>query len=549
MLKEYFKQKGQAMVLYALMLPVMFTFVGVAADFGWWYFNESKLQNAADAAVLAGAKVIAQNDTKNDTVNLISSDDQTFIEFKKDKTPMKPINQEVIENTNIYAEANLSDDYQLSSDLYESGNENSSDPKYYVVTLTSKAEHLFNIMEKFGEMNTKAEAVAKISNSVVIKLDPPEEAEPELIETMDEVKLGNVIIGNWEIQNKYHNDKNNFKKNYGNIYDVEGLFDGKWNHYKTPNKKITNSGKIFREENLIVKSGSENEFDTPANGKKKYSSQELESINIDFTQDISIKLKAGVKKLTEDWDIGDPEPTEQIDSISVINNGSKTVRTHSQINFDEPYQKRDGKESYDVLWTRIESEPMWYNLGFQDQAQLNTVRQIIININKSNMNDNYRPLGIFYDGPETNSNNPNLTEDERASVNPIRQSQPVILNLNADFSGMLYMPNIPVVLNGNGHKFKGFIIAKEYLSLKTDSDFHNVNGRYYDDEGKECFKITDSHNQNNNMFVDSIGNVQYKSAKTGSKYGDYSAFGVTEFTSHNYQVPQASADNLFTSGI
>ena len=50
------------------------------------------------------------------------------------------------------------------------------------------------------------------------------------------------------------------------------------------------------------------------------------------------------------------------------------------------------------------------------------------------------------------------------------------------------------------------------------------------------------------MFVDSIGNVQYKSVKTGSKYGDYSAFGITEFTSHNYQVQRASADNLFTSG-
>ena len=41
------KQRGQVLVFYALLLPTLFMFVGAAADFGWYYLNVSRLQNAA----------------------------------------------------------------------------------------------------------------------------------------------------------------------------------------------------------------------------------------------------------------------------------------------------------------------------------------------------------------------------------------------------------------------------------------------------------------------------------------------------------------------
>ena len=55
-MKNFFSQKAQVLVFYALMLPMSFFLVGAAADFGWIYFNQSRLQNAADAAVIAGAQ-------------------------------------------------------------------------------------------------------------------------------------------------------------------------------------------------------------------------------------------------------------------------------------------------------------------------------------------------------------------------------------------------------------------------------------------------------------------------------------------------------------
>ena len=49
------------MVLYALLIPLLFLFVGVGLDLGWYYLNVSRLQNAADAAALAGAQALVKN--------------------------------------------------------------------------------------------------------------------------------------------------------------------------------------------------------------------------------------------------------------------------------------------------------------------------------------------------------------------------------------------------------------------------------------------------------------------------------------------------------
>ena len=62
MLKKFFKslnQKGQSMILYALLTPLLFAVAGASLDLGWYYLNLSKLQNAADTAALAGANVIS----------------------------------------------------------------------------------------------------------------------------------------------------------------------------------------------------------------------------------------------------------------------------------------------------------------------------------------------------------------------------------------------------------------------------------------------------------------------------------------------------------
>ncbi len=63
MFEKFFKtvrQKGQVLVFYAFAIPTLFLFVGAAADFGWYYLNVSRMQNAADAAVTAGVSKFLQ---------------------------------------------------------------------------------------------------------------------------------------------------------------------------------------------------------------------------------------------------------------------------------------------------------------------------------------------------------------------------------------------------------------------------------------------------------------------------------------------------------
>lgn len=269
----------------------------------------------------------------------------------------------------------------------------------------------------------------------------------------------------------------------------------------------------------------------------------------------------------------DNNPIKVPNNIKFANgelNPALFMRIHATMNFDEPYKARVGYQydDPDILWVRIESEPMYSepDLYMEDDdtkqkknlksyvdyakteggtkgklAVFNSPRQIILNFNKSNYDtatQNYRPVVIFYSGPERYD-----TSD------PIRESRPVIVNLNDDFRGILYMPNSPVVFNGNGKNFNGFIVAKKYLSLKTESDFHLDGGRYYESafDRMEYFKITDEHG--NVMFIDEQGEVQYKELDTPFlKYGTYDTFNRTELSSADYTIAPNLAYNMLLSG-
>ena len=57
----YLKNKGQIAILLALLMPIFLLMLGIALDLGWYYLNVSRLQNAADAAVIAGAQEIIKD--------------------------------------------------------------------------------------------------------------------------------------------------------------------------------------------------------------------------------------------------------------------------------------------------------------------------------------------------------------------------------------------------------------------------------------------------------------------------------------------------------
>lgn len=621
MLKK-FRQRGQVLALYAFFIPTLLIFVGAAMEFGWWFFNQSRLQNAADAAVLAGANQITNSYTDPGSLSVEFVNKRPENLSRTNSIPTFNNNAAAVtETAENYADINFNYADFKADDFFQNyayvNAENFSEfltketpelqPIYYVVELKGQVKHLFGIMERnFGDMNLHVVAVTRISGKGIVAPVTPPDPGDDFDDQMKDKETSTVIVGNWEVQNYYFKNvgNNNWKNNYAAIYGKEKLFNGNWNHYRTKNKKINNTaaqGAEYAnhkkrkerpsvvEENLTIMDGTKGSaFGTPANGGKIYTWEQLESINIDFTQDFAFTLKSGVSYLTEDWDIGYPTNTAELSKIKLAGyGGSITTRTHSQFSFDEAFRTRPNQTYPDPLGTRIESEPMWSKLGFQNQSTLNTVRQIILNFNVPNVCDEdddptYRPLVVYYNGPETNVTNPNLTAAERRSCKEksaaaaaqkvyydangvkyvngvpydddetpyIRDSQPVIINLNAEFDGIFYMPYTPVVLNAHGNDFRGFIVAKKYLLLKTENDFEVENGRYfaniYDEHGnftarKEYFKLVDTVNGFKNvMFVDEKDNVQYKKVPSSFtyQYGEFETFGDkllqdNFFTQHN----------------
>ena len=149
--------------------------------------------------------------------------------------------------------------------------------------------------------------------------------------------------------------------------------------------------------------------------------------------------------------------------------------------------RKVAKSPPDPLFANIESEPINDTSGASS-----SVHQIIININSCNghyykqpsdvyaagedkddyIGDyKYRPMVFYYTGPEKDMKGGKvqtnmktyLADDGRETV---RDSFPVIINMNEDFRGIFFFPNSPVVLNGNGKNFQGYIIAKEFVMLK-----------------------------------------------------------------------------------
>ena len=585
-------QKGQSLIFYALLIPLLFTVSGAAVDLGWYYMNFSRLQNAADAAALAGAKKIIQDEVyfKNYSEVVFVSDDNNYkpnldkIVNSKNYEQDEKLDNAINDGTNVateYAFANLDKNKQSQNSvnfnvtLYQppSGEEISADlaedtqqdttkvlvgDLYYEVQLSEKVEHLFSFLENFGDMTVNANSVARM----IYKNPPPEEINDEKRNTL---KAENVISGNWEVEDaKFRgnwkppteNTEHYFVQNASHNYDNETKI---WLNYNNSNDtNYYRKGDYYRYSIVDVK---------PGNGRLTTGGNSNittpDSLTLGFRQDIirifpgALEIKdngcAGLisgKSATEtlfekDWDIRYNTPYDRKLEIKYINGkylnggGNETwwnpacdLRIHAIFNISNFALRSDKvteENPYDILWVRIESEAFipLAMLGVTgskttSHRQFKSVRQIVLNINEDNTikegnKFKYRPVVMFYDGPEK--------IDMKSHV---RDSKPVILNLNADFRGILFAPNSPVILNDNGHKFYGFIVATEYRKLTFDSG-HEV-----------------KHKNANKMYVNDYGEV-LSTPVSRTRCGEYDTFGIATLSNYDYDLEEHSQDNLFTT--
>ncbi|MBR1580819.1 MAG: Tad domain-containing protein [Selenomonadaceae bacterium] len=580
-LLERYAQRGQVLIFYGLMVPLLFCFVGAAADFGWLYFNQSRLQNAADAAVTAGAKnLIADEQSLSDYTysTFIGTWEDDFQALVDSNTVSSRSRDDGDKKAKEYVIKNMSSDGKLTdswngnapiefeSKLY-GVDVNDYRALYYVVMLKEKINHLFSVMDyfEFADLNTNVVAVAKITH--VVK-------GISIYKQLTQLR-NNTSYATWDhIKHEYSLKQASEYAHLGvnNAEDAARVrsVQAKGNEYV--------DGNVYRTETLMLSGESlATKGDGKALTKDPFDQSNLDNLFVDFKVDIQYGFKSDW-----DWSSDTPVPEDaKYDSGYNLNTSSKRLnkvlskedllrimsyRIHDLINvgkwngskYTYEYKVREGKEPPDPLYVYIENEN-FYSHEYQSTTSFNTVRQLIINVNVANTNEETdRPIFFFYDGPEkidgksTNTWNEIWRESwkytDRYKNNP-RNSLPVIINLNEDFRGVFFFPNSPVVINGNDHNFRGIIVAEKFVTLKGADNFaatltidgvectksmdENKNIIYKDGDGNDKYKYTLIEKEKANlldevkgnekeyvdvypMYIDEKGNVQYN--MTGSEY-------------------------------
>lgn len=506
------KQRGQFMALYAILVPVLFGFVGAGIDLGWYYFNVSRLQNAADAAALAGARKIIDSDEKfktydNKAVRLVANilDDEPYkLETAGDEVAAAYVLKNISSNTDTAPVKNtydytLIDDWgiggsseiKMTPSLYPGGGGNF----YYVVHLAENVKHLF-LPGWFDDMRAPVVAVAILTKketvTVIFDTNGGKFGNDDTTDSINIISPHAMKDG--EVSSPLSPDKGTptYAKNQKELKgwstksnhsegDIIEIFKDGAQLTKTELTKLFGTGNTVtlyavwenvkphnnrtlweQMHYLIAKNVYDPDWDVST---KKYGFSKLNHNSFDtidktylssyhyYTEYINLAAKDanGTNLSTVNQYFIDFRRNDWLSVNRKWYYSDRNSRTHSLFNVNTTYAVRSGKHD-DPMYLRIEAEP---DVDHYSSSYYHTpVRQFIININVDNTADNLRPLFFYYDGPDK-------IKSENAPP------QPVILNLNANFKGVLFMPDVPVVINGNGHTFEGFIVASEFRCLDT----------------------------------------------------------------------------------
>ena len=514
--KKFFSNRGQAMVLYVLLIPILFLLVGVGIDLGWYFINVSRLQNAADAAALAGASELVEDGKTMESYYVDGltylpkdiADENKYKKFNVEGENGK-ISKEEVEikqgkaEAQLYAVKNLNpadvtvekavnaskktvtngwtssmekkDNVNFGATLYtrlvdkdreELAGMASTGYRYYQVELTEKVNHLF--LRGYSPMQAKVVACAVLKPR-----------DNDLFRALDNLEKEKVIA------NVLREEKLRYYKGNWAHYQDQAIYYTKGDNNR---EEVVNVGFEFRNDKITDAKGS-NSSDRIADkytfSYNKGDPSDVDSLNLDFRLEYNFSSKFYGK----DWDLRSELPTgvELRDSTDLslakgwrVGDEAALYRVVTSFNFSYAWDNRHLTDSDssndltpDVLWTHIESEPLWFEYG----SSWNSVHQIVFNAQVSNADTapdstkeingvkvyKKRPFFIFYTGPEVYDMN-----------STVRQSQPVILNLYCDWNACLFLPNSPVIINGNGHKLTGFVVAKEFRRLATLDDYSDT---------------------------------------------------------------------------
>lgn len=478
-------EKGTVLVFVALMLPFLILFSGAAIDVGRAYLHKSSMQNAADAAALAGAETLTGEKARLITVSNVPVIGQSVLSESSTKADagadrflaMDTGGKWQTSGSNIATELRKEINLKRNSPILK----NRAVNYYYRVELSDAIDFQFASMFLPqallpSDWKVKVEAWAMAHNNPLAGID--------LMTQLHEVEDAYLFSTFQDLQAYYKGKSYSYVKeisftNKGPAYKGDGTkseifdMDGTASINNNMRSLLINFKPDFTSSQQLTDNW---DLDTIAAMKPDEARQYIYSLNMQLTNWRILDSAGNELEVSEGGYSLWGKFYDKLKNLfgEVIAKQLLYAPIASIINVVQPYEVRDVEHlsaddiSYDVytdepnkldpLFVRIESEE--YNTPGGKGWVTNTTRDISINIKadntvKNQFNDKYlyRPILFFYDGP-VGENNERGTE---------RKSRMVTFNLEEDFRGILYAPNSPVYVKGNGHKFYGMIIAQSIV--------------------------------------------------------------------------------------
>ena len=556
-------QTGSVIVFVALMLPFLILFAGMAIDIGRAYLYKSHMQNAADAAALAGITATGGQKARLITVKDVPATG-TYIKTEATAKADAGANQILSLDTDgnwknhgsiVSTELRKEIDPQKNSPLLK----NRAVKYYYKVALSGAMEFQFAklflpeaLLPADWTVNTEAWAAAENNplSGIDLLTQLKETEDAYTFSTFQELDKSIKKPGaGYSTSERYQYVKDISFTNLGPAYNADGtrseIFDMDGNNglnnnmnsllinFKpdfTSTKKLTDNWDLDKIKGMSVAKARTYLGDEL--GMQITNWRILDENGNPVT--LPSNRKAESEGGTEWWG-------RFVDNYLTPAFGAEMARAlmdariASIINVTNPYKVRDldtlssSEISYDVytdepneldpLFVRIESEE--YNTPGGKGWVTNTVRDISINIEadntvKSALTDEYlyRPMLFFYDGPVGEDEDGDGIGERGTS----RKSRTVTLTLNKDFRGILFAPNSPVRVVGNNHKFYGIIVAERFVDendetiempARQNTETDSVLQGFYSNMGLSDAQYDDFHAVRLNIYQNPQKDVFY----------------------------------------
>lgn len=546
-------QTGSVIVFVALMLPFLILFAGMAIDIGRAYLYKSHMQNAADAAALAGIAAAGGQKARLITVKDVPAMGayiKTETTAKADAGANKILSMDTdgnwanngsIVSTELRKEINPAKKSPLLK--------NRAIKYYYKVELADGFP--FQFASSFlpqsllpSSWSVHAEAWAEAENDPLAGIDlltqMKENEEAYTYSTFQDLQAHFKGYSYSDIKAISFTNKGTAHRQDGTRNEIFDL-DGTNSINNDMNSLLVNFKPDFTSANQFQDNWDLDKLDnmTPAEARSYlWDIMGIKLINwriIDNNGTVLEEKEGGATYWGQVYDKLKAKFGESIATQLVFS------RIESIINVTNPYEVRDVENypedevSYDVntdkpnkldpLFVRIESEE--YNTKGELGYVMNTTRDITINIQADNtaLKDDgttykYRPMIFFYEGPV----------DQNGQMGGERKSRTVTLNFEADFRGILFAPNSPVYIKGNNHKFTGIVIAESFVQ------FNNMTNTYEEIPTPNVYSAAD------------IDDFQNFYSQLGLSDATYDTFGLTHLVVYTDPMKDVIFNTIRSSG-